>query len=86
MAAFDTHEDVFDQAWGIYVERYETYGDAWAEHDLDDALMHIDSKAARVRAAAKAGNKPAAIDNALDLMNYAAFLIRRMEAELEAST
>jgi hypothetical protein len=80
VAALDTHSDVFDKAWGIYLERYNTYGDAWAEYPLEDALLHITSKAARVKAAAETGNTEAAIDNALDLINYSAFLVRRLEA------
>lgn len=78
-AALDAHNDVFERAWAIYHERYRTYGDAWAEYDLADALLHITSKAARIKAAAEGGHKDVAVDNALDLINYSAFLIRRME-------
>jgi hypothetical protein len=84
---------VFDKALKIFHERNATRGDLWARFDEHDAFHHMRSKVARVGAMldvkANYDNDPERtftgvdelIDDAIDLINYTAFLIRHLTDE-----
>lgn len=67
---------VFMKAMRIYVEREGVRGSLWAQFDEHDAFHHMRSKLARIEHSIM--NHKATIDDALDLMNYTAFLIRHI--------
>ena len=69
---------VFVKAMTIYQEREKKHLGLWKDQPLSDTLHHIHSKHARVRAQVVNVKDPD-MDDALDLLNYTAFLVRRVE-------
>lgn len=78
---------VFLDCMQLFQERNAKYGDLWKEYGWRGNLLHVQSKAARVRKVWWDSKDPfghnADIDDALDLINYAAFFIRNVEADNE---
>lgn len=70
------HRGVLKEATDIYIERERTRGSLWKDFDIEDAMVHIYSKAGRIRKAVELGHS--AEDEALDLINYAVFYIRHI--------
>lgn len=62
----------------IFQERDKRYKGLWRGDGAMDSAMHVHSKAARVRQAGLDG-PPAALDDAHDIINYAAFYIRNAQ-------
>jgi hypothetical protein len=84
--------DVFVRSFEIFKERSVVRGDLWAKFEAKDAFRNMESKMARIGHAGKELEeigfdsdeklKPieeALVDDALDVINYAAFLIRHIE-------
>lgn len=84
--------DILMRVFEIFRERSEVRGDLWADFDAADALRNMESKLARIGAALKTHAavtkvhsaktvklNDALVDDALDLCNYAVFLIRHIE-------
>lgn len=86
--ALTQQESVFNQALVIYEERSDLRGEVWAEFGPEDALMHCESKVARIKAGLSLIEGPnadrvreAVIDDVLDLVNYAGFLHRHLTGD-----
>lgn len=80
--------DVFSRALEVFKERSHVRGDLWAKFDIKDAQTHIASKLARITAAVeryqrgdagKQAIEDAISDDAIDIINYAAFIVRHNE-------
>jgi hypothetical protein len=67
------------RAYYKFVERNAKYKDLWAEYGIDDSLLHIKSKAARIVRLVAEDGLGADIDDAIDLINYTVFFIRLFE-------
>ena len=83
--------NVFLDAMQIFELRNAKYGDLWKEYGWRGNLLHIQSKAARVRKVwwdDPAGGRAdlSDLDDARDLLNYTAFFIRNVEAGNELGT
>jgi hypothetical protein len=75
--------DVFDEALRLFFERNAKYKDLWKQYEADDHALHIKSKAMRVVQSVTTGGTPNEIcEDAYDLINYAAFLIRTVAPEV----
>jgi hypothetical protein len=70
---------VLIEAMDKFVERNAKYKDLWQEYGIDDSLLHIKSKAARIVRLVAEDGLSADIDDAIDLINYAVFFIRLFE-------
>lgn len=90
--SLDQQKHVLQEALGIFVQRSNIRGDLWAQFNSEDSLHHCRSKIARVEAIIKgldvgrfAGDvgtaKAEAVDDLLDLINYAAFTVRHLTGE-----
>lgn len=89
-ASLDQQREVFDKAIEIFLERQALYQNNWARFDEGDALHHMQSKLSRLEimiddlhgpediAIGESLLKLAILDNALDLINFTAFLIRHI--------
>lgn len=81
---------VFIRSMRLFEERNKKYGDLWKEYGWRGNLLHVQSKAARVRkvwwdqATQPPGDQD--LDDAFDLINYAAFFIRNVEEGNELGT
>lgn len=71
---------IFDDAQLIYIKRSKERGQMWKEMGIDDAVHHLKSKAERVFVLHH--NDMDAEDDALDLINYAAFFLRHKRGEV----
>lgn len=72
--------DVLVLALEKFVERNADYQDLWQEYGIDDSLLHIKSKSARLERLLKTLGLAVDLDDAVDLINYTVFLIRLIEA------
>ena len=83
---------VFESAMNIFANRELARGGLWARHDESDKLHHMKSKLARIEAGlqmlpsvsdenARMVIVAAVLDDAHDLINYTAFLVRLMTGE-----
>lgn len=83
---------VFLDAMTIFQERNARYGDLWKEYGWRGNLLHVQSKAARVRRVWWDGHRiqvpdlgtavdhlQSDLDDAYDLLNYTVFFIRNVE-------
>lgn len=90
MATTDANRDEFlqkevmEDALRIYKQRERTRGGLWKDFGPEEDAMHMRSKAARVHAIIFNPSVPNndALDDALDLINYAAFLVRKVRGEV----
>lgn len=73
------------QAMSIFQDRERTRQEVWKEYGPADKAMHIRSKAARIAKITELDDvdNRDGVDEALDLINYAAFYVRQVE-EVEA--
>jgi DNA-binding SARP family transcriptional activator len=76
---------LFLKAMRIFVDREEVHHSLWAEFDEGDAAHHMRSKLMRIQHALSFIDLPDnpdriynVMDDALDLMNYTAFLMRHL--------
>lgn len=79
---------VFERAVAIHEERDELYGNLWAEDAPLDQSYLVKHKAKRLNKVlldahvrGEKPNKEATAEAALDLMNYAAFVLRLVEGD-----
>lgn len=77
---------IFVEALGIYADRDAARGEAWREFGTEDKAHHIRSKAARISAGIGRVNIGSIkitdlVDEALDIINYAAFFVRQAREE-----
>ena len=72
---------VFTHAMHIYVQREEKRGGIWKEFDPEDKLMHLRDKLRRMEYSWEHFSDGATLDldDAYDLLNYAAFYIRQVK-------
>lgn len=75
----------------VFSERDPKYHDLWKRRGWLGSLMHIDSKAARLMETFWKGTPgrmpmPDDVDDAIDLINYAVFFIRNLQANNEKGT
>lgn len=78
--------DLFMRAMRIFIEREESRGSLWAKYDEDDALSNMRTKFRRIEHYVEShqrfssDSRPHAelMDDALDLLNYTAFLLRHV--------
>jgi len=81
---------IFLDAMHIFQERNAKYGDLWKEYGWRGNLLHVQSKAARVRKVWWDGKDPFGhnedCDDAYDLINYTAFFIRNVGEDNELGT
>jgi hypothetical protein len=87
----DSERQQFDclvRAFEIFRERSKMRGDLWTQFTETDATFHIGSKLARLNQAlrlieeGKRGKQEleeSLVDDALDIVNYAVFLVRHVE-------
>ena len=74
--------DVMHHALRIFRERNEKYKDLWKQYTPEDHALHIKSKAMRTIQSVTTGEPPEVIEeDAMDLINYAVFLIRSVRGE-----
>lgn len=78
--ALDDYKDILLEAKEIYKERNAVRGNIWRDFSARTHLMHLRSKLARIEYAmgqdpTQADLANAIIDDSLDLINYAAFLV-----------
>ena len=72
--------NVMSRAQEIYLQRDAKYKGLWKDGGPQDSAFHAQHKASRlVRATADDTFDEGAIDDALDLVNYAVFFILNME-------
>jgi hypothetical protein len=76
---------VLVEAMAIYEEREAARGGLWKAAGANDSAHHLDSKGRRVVFAANHAKHEAALDDALDAVNYAAFYARNVRAGRIAS-
>lgn len=82
----DITEDNIDQmvvmveAMQIYQEREQARGGLWKDAGALDSAHHLGSKGRRVLFAAQRDNFSAAVDDAIDAVNYAVFYVRNWRA------
>ena len=72
---FRDHWNVFIEAHKIHVERTKVRGDLWRVDGIVKMAMVAEDKARRIRYALENGLDPE-LDDAYDLVNYAAFVAR----------
>lgn len=80
---------IFVRVMRKFVERNAKYKDLWKEYGIDDSMLHIKSKAARIQRLVAEDGLGADIDDAIDLINYTGFFVRLFEhaqtfADMEA--
>lgn len=66
---------VLGEAFEKFQERNAKYKDLWKEGGVSDSVHHIHHKATRVRVIGST-DPGAAIDDAIDLLNYTVFFVR----------
>ncbi len=80
--------DVLVRAFEIFRERSHVRGDLWKDFHVKDAQHHISSKQARISKAIERADSGVlgltefeieVVDDALDIINYAAFIVRHVE-------
>lgn len=80
--------DVLVRGFEIFRERSQSRGDLWKDFHIQDATHHIASKLARITAAVQRADQgilgqqefeQITADDALDIINYAAFIVRHAE-------
>jgi hypothetical protein len=73
---------VMNEALLIFQERERSRGGLWMQTGYPDSALHIKSKALRLNQAVAMGAAEGeeAIDEALDVINYAAFYVRNARA------
>lgn len=78
MESLEEHMEVLLQAHHIFEERSRVRGDHWAEYGIDEHMRQIEGKVGRLRMIAKMDRQPIDkdFDEALDIINYAAFVAR----------
>lgn len=75
----DSLEDqffVFMLALTVNANRERKYRGLWRKYGYKGVMTHVASKAARAQVAVDRGTLPQDLDDALDILNYAGFLIR----------
>jgi len=65
--------EVLMEAFALFMERDPHHKSLWKEYGASDTAFHCKSKALRLNVA-----PPEHLDDALDLINYAAFTIRNV--------
>lgn len=77
--SIDAQKDVLDEALDKFVERNAVHQDLWKQDDLAGIAQSIKSKSLRIVAQAVDAqpNVEQMQDDALDLINYAGFLLRK---------
>lgn len=80
--------DVLYRAFEVFRDRNNVRGDLWKDFDIGDPLHHMAGKLARIRKAMERLDSGAigkqvfedeVADDALDVINYAAFIVRHVE-------
>jgi hypothetical protein len=77
------HSEVLSRALEVFKERNRVRKDLWARHDPEDQIRMVIEKAERVRVnlADAAPDLDIALDDAIDGINYFAFVIRLLTGE-----
>jgi hypothetical protein len=71
---------VMAEALGLYEEREKVRGALWKETGAEDCAHNLRHKSMRVAHASDEETMQAAIDDALDAVNYAGFFVRNVRA------
>lgn len=71
---------VMMEAMNIYADREEVRGGLWKRAGAGDSSFHLRSKGERIAFAATHGKHEAALDDAIDAVNYAGFFVRNVRA------
>lgn len=67
------HAEHMGLAFEKFAERNEVYKDLWKDDDIEGTVAHVKHKAMRV---GRLTDPESMIDDAIDLVNYAVFLLR----------
>jgi hypothetical protein len=78
--SIDAQKAVLDEALDKFVVRNAVHQDLWKEDDLAGIAQSMKSKTLRIGAQASSAepNVDQIMDDAVDLINYAGFLIRKV--------
>jgi hypothetical protein len=75
------HQRVFKRAHDIYVAKSQVRGQLWLHFPPSDKIRELRERVARLEQAyANEANVDIMVEDALDLINYAAFFIKQIEA------